>query len=66
MSVPTIETNQAFTAVYCGGKYTWESGQVRIQAGPTVPTTGSETYLKVLRPPGEAGIGSGSLWEQRH
>ena len=30
------------------GKYMWESGQVRVWAGPTVPTAGPETSLEVL------------------
>ena len=67
MNVPTIETGLAFAAVEFRGKYTWESGQIRVWAGPTVPTVGPETPPKGIgRPPGEAGIGSVSLWEKGH
>ena len=48
MSVPTIETDLAFTALEFEGTYMWESSQVRVWAGPTVPTAGPETYLEVL------------------
>ena len=48
MSVPTSETSLAFTAVDFGGKYMQELGQVRVWAGPTVPTEGLDTCLEVL------------------
>ena len=47
-SVSTSETSVAFTALDVVGKYTWESGQVRVWAGLTVPKTDPETYLEVL------------------
>ena len=44
------------------GKYMQELGQVRVCAGPIVPTTDPETYLVITRgPPGEVGVGCSSL-----
>ena len=48
MSAPITETGLALVAVDFGGKYTQELGQVRVWAGPIVPTAGPETYLEVL------------------
>ena len=43
-----METGLTLTAVDFGGKYTWDSGQVRASAGPTVLTADPATYLEVL------------------
>ena len=47
MSVPTTETGLALAAMNFGDKYTWELGQIRVWAAPTVPVVGPETYLEV-------------------
>ena len=62
MSAPATEPSLSLAAVDFGDKHTSELGQVRVCAGPIVPTTDPETYLVITRgPPGEVGVGCSSL-----